>query len=100
MGAVPLVFASVRELAPPSVRGTASGFVNMGGFISAAVAQPLFGYFLDRGWRGDMVGGVRIYPLEAFQQGLLLCCGLAAMGFVGAILTKETRQVQGWPIAE
>ena len=94
LGGAPLLFASVRDVAQPSVRGVAAGLVNMGGFISAAVAQPLFGYFLDRGWQGDMVGGVRIYPLEAFQPGLLLCCGLAVIGFIGAILTKETRRRQ------
>jgi hypothetical protein len=64
----------------------------MGGFISAAVAQPLFGYLLDRGWQGDMVNKVRIYPLAAFQQGLFICCGLAALGFIGALLNRETRQ--------
>jgi sugar phosphate permease len=96
VGAVPLIFAVVRELAGPSVRGTASGLVNMGGFISAAIAQPLFGYLLDRGWRGEIIEGVRIYPLEAFQPGLLLCCGLAVLGFVGALLTKETRPKMGW----
>jgi sugar phosphate permease len=96
IGAVPLVFAAVREIAESSVRGTASGMVNMGGFISAAIAQPIFGYLLDRGWGGDVVGGVRIYPQAAFQPGLLLCCGLAALGFVGALLTKETRPKVSW----
>ena len=100
MGAVPLAFAAVGELAPPSVRGTASGLVNTGGFISAAVVQPLFGYLLDRGWQGDMEGGVRLYTPGAFQQGILLCCGLAVVGFIGALLTRETRQVQTWPVAE
>jgi MFS family permease len=100
MGAVPLAFAAVGELAPPSVRGTASGLVNTGGFISAAVVQPLFGYLLDRGWRGGMLGGVRLYTPEAFQQGILLCCGLAVVGFIGALLTRETRQAQTWPVAE
>jgi sugar phosphate permease len=96
IGAVPLIFAAVRELAEPSVRGTASGMVNMGGFISAAIAQPLFGYLLDRGWGGDVIEGVRIYPQAAFQPGLLLCCALAALGFTGALLTKETRPKISW----
>ena len=95
MGAAPLVFASVGAIAGPSVRGTASGLVNMGGFTSAAIAQPLFGYLLDRGWQGDIIEKVRIYPLGAFQHGLLLCCGLATLGFIGALLTRETRQKEG-----
>jgi sugar phosphate permease len=98
VGTVPLLFAAVRELAEPSVRGTSTGLVNMGGFISAAIAQPLFGYFLDRGWTGVMVEGVRIYPQAAFQPGLLLCCGLAALGFVGALLVHETRPKISWAV--
>ena len=90
MGAVPLIFTLVRGLAEPSVQGTASGLVNMGGFISAAIAQPLFGYLLDRGWQGQIIEGVRIYPPEAFQPGLILSCSLAAVGFIGALLTRET----------
>ena len=84
-------------MAQPSVSGMASGLVNMGGFISAAIAQPLFGYLLDRGWQGDMIEGVRVYPLAAFQQGLLLCCALATVGFIGTLLTKETRWSQRFP---
>jgi sugar phosphate permease len=95
MGSAPLVFASVGAIAKPSVRGTASGLVNMGGFISATIAQPLFGYLLDRGWQGEIIERVRIYPLGAFHQGLLLCCGLATVGFIGALLTSETHQREG-----
>jgi len=68
----------------------ASGLVNMGAFVGAAIAQPLFGYILDLGWEGKMVEGARVYPVEAFQQGILLCCVLAALGFLGALLVRET----------
>ena len=50
---------------------------------------------MDRGWQGDIVDKVRIYPLGAFQQGLFLCCGLAAVGFIGALLTRDTRRKRG-----
>jgi sugar phosphate permease len=89
-GAVPLIFSTVRDVVQPSVPGLASGLVNMGGFVSATIAQPLFGYMLDRGWAGGMLEGTRIYPLGAFQQGLLLCFALANVGFVGALFIKET----------
>lgn len=89
-GAVPVVFACVRDVAQPSVRGMASGLVNSGGFVAAAIAQPMFGYVLDLGWQGEMMEGARAYPLAAFQQGLLLCCALAALGFIGALLLRET----------
>jgi sugar phosphate permease len=90
IGAVPLVFAIVGDLVQPAIRGLAGGLVNSGLFIGAAMAQPVFGYILDLGWRGDMIAGARVYPLAAFQQGFYLCCAMAAMGFIGALLVKET----------
>ncbi len=92
VSAVPLAFVSVKDTVEPSVRGTATGLVNMGGFAGAAIVQPLFGYILDLGWGGEMMGGARVYPLEAFQQSFLLCCILAALGFLGALLLRETRR--------
>ncbi|MBA7707674.1 putative sulfoacetate transporter SauU [subsurface metagenome] len=84
-----LTFAYIKDTVQPSLRGTASGLVNTGAFVGAALAQPLFGYILDLGWRGEMMEGVRVYPVEAFQHGLLLCSVLAALGFVGALLMKR-----------
>ncbi len=89
IGAMSVSFAAIRDVARPEVRGTTAGIVNMGAFIGAGVVQPLFGWLLDKGWLGEMVNGVRHYPVGAFQQGLLLCCGLMALGFVGALLMKE-----------
>ncbi|MFC1912708.1 MFS transporter [Chloroflexota bacterium] len=85
-----LPYACIRDIVPPFVQGMALGLINMGAFVGPALAQPLFGYILDLGWRGEIVGGVRVYPLEAFQQGLWICCFLAALGFIGALLVKET----------
>ena len=71
-------------------QGTALGLLNMGAFVGPAIAQPLFGYLLDLGWGGEIMEGVRVYPLEAFQQGLWLCCFLAVLGFISALLVRET----------
>ena len=91
----PIVFACVRDMVQPSVQGIASGLVNMGPYVAAAIAQPLFGYILDLGWEGKMMEGARVYPLQAFQQGLWLCCILAVLGFLGALLMKETHGSKG-----
>ena len=88
-GAPPVAIASVRDTVQPAVRGIASGLVNSGGFVGAAIAQPLFGHLLDLKWTGEMIRGTRIYPLEAFQQGFLLCCVVAALGFVATLLVTE-----------
>ena len=89
MSSALLTFAYIRDTVQPSLQGTASGLVNTGGFVGASLTQPLFGYILDLGWGGEMMEGVRVYPVQAFQHGLLLCCGLAALGFLGALLMKS-----------
>lgn len=91
VGAMPVTYATVRDLVSPEVRGMGSGLVNMGAFAGAAVAQPIFGYVLDSQWQGEMLGGIRHYPVEAFQLALLLPCGLIAMGFLGSLLMREPR---------
>lgn len=95
IGAMSVSFATVRDVAKPEVRGMTGGIINMGAFIGAGVVQPVFGWLLDRGWLGEMLNGVRHYPVGAFQQGLLLCCGLMALGFFGALLMKEPLRKAG-----
>lgn len=87
---IPVIFGCVGDIVRPATRGVAIGLVNMGGFAGAAIAQPLFGFILDHGWQGEMAEGVPIYPLQAFQNGFFLCCALAALGVLGALLMKET----------
>lgn len=89
IGAMSVTFATVRDVAPPNVRGMTSGVINMGAFLGAAAVQPLFGLALDNGWTGEMIDGVRHYPVAAFQQGVLLTAGLMAIGFIGALLMRE-----------
>lgn len=86
-----IVFAEVRDLVHPSVRGISLGLVNTGNLIGVAVMGPLFGYILDLGWQGQMVEGVRLYSQAAFQHGLILLCGCGALGLLGVALMKETR---------
>ena len=91
IGAMPVTFATVRDVSAPDLRGMSAGLVNMGAFVGAAVVQPLFGYILDRGWTGEMSGGIRHYPPEAYQNAMMLVCALIALGFIGALLMKTTR---------
>ena len=91
VGAMPVTFATVRDVSAPDLRGMSAGLVNMGAFVGAAIVQPLFGYALDRGWTGEMAGGIRHYPPEAYQKAMMLCCGLIALGFIGALLMRTTR---------
>jgi len=91
IGAMPVTFATIRDVSEPDLRGMSSGLINMGAFLGAAFVQPLFGYVLDQGWTGEMSGGIRHYPPEAYQSAMMLCCGLIAVGFLGALLMKTRR---------
>jgi len=92
LGVMPVAFAMVSRVVPPEVGGMSAGLVNMGGLAGAAVIQPLFGYVLDLHWTGEMAGGGRHYPVEAFQQAIFLPAALMAVGFIGALLLREPRR--------
>ncbi len=93
VGGMSVSFAAVRDIVPPQVRGMGAGLINMGAFLGAAVVQPLFGFILDTHWKGDMLGGIRHYPVEAFHEAMLLPCGLIAVGFLGSLIMKEPGRV-------
>ncbi len=85
-----LAIACVKEVMPSSVTGMAMGLVNMSVFLFAAVLQIAFGVILDHGWQGAILEGARIYPLSAFQSGLLLVSVGVLAYVLGALLLKET----------
>lgn len=85
-----LTLACAKEVNPPHMTGIATGLVNAGPFLGAALVQPLFGMMLDLGWQGAYEQGVKIYPLEAFQLAFWMCAGLLAVATVAAFFVKET----------
>lgn len=93
-GAEILSHACVKEVNSPDVAGIAMGFTNTGVFLGPVVLQPLFGYMLDL--HGIVVEGTRVYPLEAYQAGFMLCLLASAVITVGAFLLKETRCQNIW----
>lgn len=97
-GAEILSHACVKEVNSPDVAGIAMGFTNTGVFLGPVVLQPLFGYMLDL--HGIMSEGSRVYPLEAYQAGFILCLLTSAVIIAGAFLLKETRCQNIWATAE
>jgi len=82
-----------KEVTPPAMTGMVAGLVNAGSFVGGALMQPLFGWVLDRHWQGAVEEGVRIYPLEAYQQAFILCAVVLGLGVLFTALIKETRGV-------
>lgn len=87
-----LVWACAKEVNPIELSGCAIGLANMGGFLGAAIVQPLFGWALDEKWQGIVEEGVRIYPLEAWRFAFLLALVILLSTTLIGILIKEPKQ--------
>ena len=91
-----VAFAIVREHNLPRLSGTAIGFAN-GIFTSAgALYQPLTGWLLDLGWRGQMSNGARIYDVVAYQYAL---SAIVAGTFIALLCTLLITETYCKPIA-
>lgn len=88
-----LTFSMAREASPPGYTGLVTAMVNMGVFAGMAILQPLFGYVLDLGWEGLLLDGARIYPLEAYRLGFLICFLFALVSLLATLLYREKRAV-------
>ncbi|GAB0058350.1 putative L-galactonate transporter [Candidatus Magnetaquicoccaceae bacterium FCR-1] len=87
-----LSWACAKEVNPPHLSGIATSVVNMGGFLSCAVLQPLVGWVMDQHWQGAMIDGVRLYSPAEYQMGMLLLAGAAWFGAASAWWLRETNR--------
>jgi predicted MFS family arabinose efflux permease len=92
-----LCLALAKESNPPEAAGLAMASAN-GGILCAAVLQPLIGAALDFAWRGEVVGGARVYGPAAYQLGFaaFIVFGVVALG--AALLTRESHCRNIWPV--
>jgi MFS family permease len=84
-------FATVREVNPPLLSGTAIGVVNAFVTGTGAVYQPLIGWLLDRAWSGTLVEGARVYAADDYRVAFTVLAVGLAVGFVCTCLMRETR---------
>jgi hypothetical protein len=52
--------------------------------------QPFVGRILDYHWTGQMIDGVRIYPLEAYEYGFIPMMAWIILSALLLFFTKET----------
>jgi sugar phosphate permease len=71
-----LSWASVKEVNPPALAGTAMAVVNTGVFLGPSIYQPLVGWVVDR---------------AGFRAGAGVLAAFAAIGLAAAFLVRETR---------
>ena len=84
-------FAVVKENNPEHLVGTASGFNNLSVVLGGAIFQPLVGVMLHRSASSVVVNGVSSYPIESYQNALMvmpLCYFMSLM--VVLFIMKES----------
>lgn len=86
-----MALAYAREVNPPALAGMAAGVVNVGSYVGAGLMQPLVGMMLEKYWAGEMLNGIRVYPLAAYQTGFMCCAAAMFIGWIATLLMKETR---------
>ncbi len=91
-----LTWACAKEVNPPHLSGMSTSVANMGGFLAAALMQPLFGWVMDWGWHGTLNNGVRMYDRSTWQYGMAVMVLLAVLGAVSTWWLRETRCRNIW----
>lgn len=91
-----LTWACAKEVNPPMLSGMSTSVTNMGSFLAAALFQPLVGWVMDLGWKGEMVAGARVYDLAAWRGGLGVAVFLALCGAACSWWIVETRCRNIW----
>ncbi len=89
-----LTFSMAREASSPGNTGLVTAMVNTGVFAGMAILQPLFGYVLDLGWEGLIIDGARIYTLEAYRLGFLICFLFGLMALVITLIYRENNLIK------
>ena len=91
-----LAWACAKEVNPPMLSGMSTSIANMGGFLAAAILQPLVGWVMDLAWDGQMLNGARVYPLVAWRHGIAVLMACACLGALASWWIRETRCRNIW----
>ncbi|MCK5673549.1 MAG: MFS transporter, partial [Spirochaetales bacterium] len=89
-GCMIISFAFAMESVPRSLSGTVSGLTNMGVMMGPMLLQPVVGKILDYYWTGELINGVRLYSLEAYEYGFIPMMGWAVLSTIILFFTIET----------
>ncbi len=85
-----IVWACAKEVNATRMAGSAMGLANMGGFLGAAIMQPLLGWALDSKWNGVKIEGARIYPLESYRFAFIIATVVLILTSLSIFFIKET----------
>jgi len=77
-------FEFARTFNPPSRLGTATGIVNVGGFVASLVSILLVGLILDA-----RTGGQATYDIVDFKVAMSVQYAIGAIGLIGILRTRK-----------
>lgn len=86
-----IAFDFARTFNPPHRQGTASGMVNIGGFIASLIVMFLIGVILD--WLHRAYGGA-LYDLGHFKIALSVQFVFFAVGTAGILLSRRKARAE------
>jgi len=89
-GSVIIGFAHGKESVPIKYSGAITGLINSGNMIGPMLLQPGIGWMLDQRWSGQLVNGLRVYGVNAFQTGFLLSVAWSTLTVILLAFTRET----------
>ena len=92
-----ICFTMIREINAPAVAATAIGFMNAFDALLGALSDPLTGKFLDLGWQGKLVDGVRIFSVSTYKWALTTIPIYLIFATVFLIFIKETHCKSSYP---
>lgn len=90
-------FTMIREINAPAVAATAIGFMNSFDALLGALSDPLTGKFLDLGWQGKMVDGVRIFSVTTYKLALTTIPVYLIIAIALLFFIKETHCKSSFP---
>jgi sugar phosphate permease len=82
-----LSWSCAKEVNPPALSGMATSVVNVGGFLGAAMLQPLVGWAIDHEHAGRLDTPL---GLGDYQAGIAILLGFALMGLISTLFIRET----------
>lgn len=85
VGAMPVGYASIKDLFPLGMAGTATGIANFFPFMMGGILQTVMGFVLERG--GDVDG---VYASAAYQHVFFLMVAFAVLAFACSLMVTET----------
>lgn len=85
-----LCFTVIKECNALLVVATATGVMNTFDAFFGAISDPMIGFFLDLGWKGEMTDGARVFSLGDYQLSLLALPLFFVAALICLIFVKET----------